>query len=160
MATDAQRKHLAELMDWLVAKKTLIHYLQHRPMTTARIREQELADRFAARRTISTDCSETVTLLCRLAGLADPNGAGYNGSGWTGSMLEHLPHYSDPAAAEVGALVVFGPGGGDHVCMVRRRGKNPNLFSHGQEAGPIFASFAAEARAHKPPARFLSVAQL
>ncbi len=106
------------------------------------------------------DCSESVTLLCRLADLDDPNGLNYNGQGLTGTLLGHLRHYSNPRAANIGALVVFGPGTGHHVCMVRRPGVNPLLFSHGQERGPFFISLSEEAKYQPKPVTFLSIAGL
>lgn len=161
MTTDAQRHRLGELMDLLVEHEPKVHYRQQRPMTTRTIRsEKALRAALATRAGVSMDCSESVTLLCRLAGLADPNGLGYNGAGYTGTMLAHLPHYSDPFNAGVGALVVFGPGNGDHVCMVRRIGHDPVLFSHGQERDPAFIRFSVERAYHRSPARFLSIARL
>ena len=151
---------MGQLMDMLVQHEPLIHYKQIRPMTTRVLTEQQLVDLFAAKKTISMDCSESVTLICRLAGLADPNGLAYNGRGFTGTMLDHLKHYTSPVAADVGALVVFGPGEGDHVCMVRKRGKDPLLFSHGQERGPFYVHLSDERRAQKPPTTFLSIAKL
>jgi len=144
-------------MKWLIAKTPLIDYEQYRPMRTSRITEQHLSDLFFHKQKISMDCSESVTLLCRLAGLSDPNGMGYNGYGFTGTMLTSLPHYTDPADADVGALVVFGPGTGDHVCMVLTPGSDPLLFSHGQDAGPLAVRFSVEKNAHRNPAVFLSV---
>ncbi len=147
-------------MDMLVQNEPLIHYGQRRPMVTKKFLEQQLVDWFKAKKQITMDCSESCTLLCRLAGLADPNGLNYNGNGFTGTMLANLKHYSNPAAADVGALVVFGPGEGDHVCMVRKKGRDPLLFSHGTERGPFFVHFSDERKAHRPPVTFLSVAKL
>lgn len=147
-------------MDMLVQNEPLIHYGQKRPMTTRNLREQQLADLFKARKTITMDCSESVTLLCRLAGLADPNGKNYSGYGFTGDMLDHLKHYTRPASADVGALVIFGPSPGDHVCMVRKKGRDPLLFSHGQERGPFYVHLSDEKKAHRPPVTFLAVAPL
>ncbi len=160
MATPAQRQHLGSLMDFLVLNEPLIHYKQQRPMLTASVLEQELADKFKAGRSISPDCSEAVTLLCRLAGLADPNGMGYNGYGFTGSMLKNLKHYTNPLSADVGAIVIFGPGDGDHACMVRKHGKDPLLFSHGTERGPYFIHLSDEKKVQKAPTTFLSVSKL
>ncbi len=160
MATPAQRAHLGALMDMLVQHEPLIHYVQKRPMSTSRYTEQELADRFKQKKTISMDCSESVTLLCHLAGLADPNGNDYNGTGFTGTMLNHLNHYTSPLSAGVGALVVFGPGDGDHVCMVRKQGRDPLLFSHGTERGPWFIHLSEEKKFQHAPTTFLSIAKL
>lgn len=160
MATQLQRNHAAGLMRWLIAHEPQIDYDQVRPMRTRRLTEQQLVDVFARGGRIETDCSETATLVCRLAGLADPNGHGYNGAGFTGDMLAHLPHYTDPAKAAVGALVVFGPGSGDHVCQVLEAGHDPLLFSHGQDAGPIAIRLSAEKRVQRGPVTFLNVSRL
>jgi hypothetical protein len=161
MATTKQREHLARLMDLLVAAEPRVHYAQVRPMQTRHISEKDL--KAALTRGITMDCSESVTLLCRLAGLKDPNGKDYNGTGYTGTLLGHLPHYTDASKAKVGALVVFGPGhhhDGDHVCMVRKAGPNPLLFSHGQERGPFYISLSEEKKYHPPPTTFLAIQDL
>ncbi len=160
MATPAQRQHLAALMRWLIANEPLIHYQQRRPMSLTAMTEQVVATRFAGRLTVTSDCSETVTALCKWAGLADPNGNSYNGSGYTGTLLGHLPHYSDPRAADVGALVVYGPGNGEHVSMVLTPGADPWLFSHGSESGPKRRRLSTERRLHAEPVTFLSIARL
>lgn len=160
MARADQRAHLEAAARFLIAHEGLIHYAQRRPMTTRYLREQETEDRFLKNRTISMDCSEAVTLLCRWAGLEDPNGRNYDGAGYTGTLLAHLPHYSDADAAETGALVVYGPGTGDHVCMVLDPGKDPLLFSHGQERGPVAVHHSVEKAWHRPPAIFLSIESL
>lgn len=159
---------MAGLMRWLIANEPKVSYRQTRPMTTRGYTEQTLADRFTNGGTITMDCSEAVTLICRLAGLADPNHLGYNGAGYTGTMLTSLPHYTDPKAAGVGALVVFTSQkkpDGDHVCQVVEPGADPLLFSHGQNAGPIAIrlsdELAAQRRIHgDSTAVFLRVAAL
>src|SRR2546423_7566147 len=109
MATDAQRRDLHRLMAYLLAHEPQIHYRQLRPMRTVQVSETELRSRLDHGGTIAMDCSEAVTCLCKWAGLHDPNGLHYNGSGFTGTMLARLPHYSDPSKAKVGALCAFGP---------------------------------------------------
>lgn len=147
----------------LLAHEPQVHYAQIRPMST-RVLADEAALSAAlvhAGGGIVMDCSEAVTLLCRLAGLKDPNGLGYDGSGYTGTLLDHLPHYHDPKGANVGALVVFGPLTGDHVAMVMERDRlNPLLWSHGAERGPRAVTLAHEAAVHRPPVTFLSIAAL
>jgi hypothetical protein len=161
MVTAEQRLELARLMDYTYRERAQIHYAQVRPMQTRRIHSLHLLQQaLGSPAGITADCSEAVTMLCHIAGLEDPNGFGYDGTGYTGTLLHHLPHYSDASNAGVGALVVFGPGSGDHVCMVRRSGANPLLWSHGQESGPIFISLELEARYQRPPITFLSIARL
>lgn len=150
-------------MDYLVKNEPKVHYAQVRPMVTRSIKTLvQLHNAVNSRAGLTMDCSESVTLLCKLAGLNDPNGLGYNGAGNTETMLHHLPHYYNAKSAGVGALVVFGTGhlSTEHVCMVRRPGADPLLWSHGQERGPILLPLSVEKRYHVPPYTFLSIAHL
>jgi hypothetical protein len=163
VATEAKRRELAALMDYFVRQEPLVHYGQVRPMPTRTIRTLvELHAKVETRAGITMDCSESVTLLCKLAGLSDPNGLRYDGAGNTETMLGHLSHYYSPRSAGVGALVVFGVGhlATEHVCMVRRTGSDPLLFSHGQERGPFLIPLSVEKRYHVAPYTFLSIAKL
>lgn len=161
MPTAAQRQQLARVMDLLVAERSNVHYAQRRPMQTHGITSLHLLQQaLYAPHGVTMDCSESVTLLCHVCGLDDPNGFDYDGHGFTGTLLHFLPHYTDARKAKVGALVVFGPGSGDHVCMVRRPGADPTLFSHGSEHGPIWIKLSSEKQYQRPPTTFLSIARL
>lgn len=160
MASQAQRAHMLTLMDYLLTHERQIHYRQARPMSTAHLTEAHLRMILGTGDSIAMDCSEAVTLVCRCAGLHDPNGMHFDGYGNSGSMHAQLPHYAEPLAARVGALVTFGPAGSDHVAMVHTRGADPLLWSHGAEAGPRVVRYSAERDVHRSPATFLSVAQL
>jgi hypothetical protein len=158
MTTPTQRAKLAQLMDLLVRERAQVHYAQVRPMRTHRLASLHLLQQaLASPAGVTMDCSESVTLLCRLAGLDDPNGVDYDGTGYTGTLLRNLPHYSDARKAKTGALVVFGPGSGHHVCMVRAPGRDPLLFSHGSERGPIMIRLSEEKRYQLPPTTFLAI---
>ncbi len=168
MATAAQRAHLQAIWRTLLVEyEPQIHYRQHRPMLSTVYYtpggEQKLADHLKAGHPLSLDCSETVTLVCALAGLGDPNGSRFNGWGNTQEMLDHLPHYSNPAAADVGALIVYGRPGHlaeQHVVQVVGKGKDPLCGSHGQEKGPLLVRHSVEVAAHGGHATFLSVSGL
>jgi hypothetical protein len=147
-------------MRYLLAHEPQIHYAQVRPMRTVHLTEQEADTLLAAGHGLTMDCSESVTVLCKWAGLHDPNGLGYDGQGYTGTLLAHLPHYTRPSAAEIGALVVFGPPPGDHVCMVLMPGDDPVLWSHGSERGPVKVALSVERSFHRAPVTFLSIAAL
>jgi hypothetical protein len=147
-------------MTYTYAKRAQIHYAETRPMQTVKLTEVQLRARFKAGGSITMDCSEGVTCLCKWAGLLDPNGLGYSGRGYTGTMLGNLPHYTDPRKAKVGALCVYGPGTGDHVAMVLSPGSNPLMWSHGSESGPILVHWSTERDWHRKPATFLSIAGL
>ena len=110
-----------------------------------------------------------VTMICHIAGLKDPNGDRYRSDGFTGTLLAYAAKrdaiYTNPKGAGIGAIVIFGPGTGEHACLVRRpdhRATNPNplLYSHGQERGPIFISLSAERQFQPAPVTFLSIANL
>lgn len=161
MATAEQRARLARLMDYTYRERAKIHYAQVRPMRTRRVHSLHLLQQaLHSPAGITMDCSEAVTTLCHIAGLDDPNGFGYDGHGFTGTLLHHLPHYFDASRAKVGALVVFGPGSGDHVCMVRHPGRDPVLWSHGSERGPIWIRLSDEKRFQRDPTTFLKIATL
>lgn len=147
-------------MAYLLDHEADIHYAQVRPMRTVHLSESQAVHSLQHGPGLTMDCSESVTCLCKWAGLHDPNGLGYSGRGYTGTLLDHLPHYSKPAGAEVGALVVFGPGTGDHVAMVMEPGTDPVLWSHGEEHGPRRVPLSIERAVHRPPVTFLSIASL
>jgi hypothetical protein len=163
MASASQRRELLALMDYLCKQEPRIHYGQIRPMPSRTIHTLvELHAKVSGRGGLTMDCSESVTLLCKLAGMGDPNGEHFNGTGNTATMLGHLSHYYSPHSAMVGALVVFGVGHleTEHVCMVHTPGPNPLLFSHGQERGPFLIPLSVEKRYHVAPYTFLSIAKL
>jgi cell wall-associated NlpC family hydrolase len=92
---------------------------------------------------LTTDCSGFVTLCYFLAGARDPNGLGYDGRGWTGTLLRHM---AEVAEAGVGDVVVFGTYPGHHAAIVLEPGDDPLLASHGQERGPVEVRFSTESR--------------
>jgi hypothetical protein len=160
MTTTAQRQQLHALMRYTYARRAQIHYTQARPIGPERLSQKQMRTLLNNGLPLGFDCSGGVTCLCKWAGLHDPNGLHYNGNGYTGTLLAHLPHYSDPRKAKVGALCVFGPGNGDHVAMVMEPGADPLMWSHGSERGPLKVRFSVERSFHRKPATFLSIASL
>jgi len=161
MASTAQREHLAALMRWTIQHERAFHYLQRRPMRMLAFSESHVRELVARGFSFSADCSEYVTWCFKCAGLGDPTGFHYEGFGNTSSMWAHLPHYSDPAEAWPGALVVWGPGGDHHVACVLERGSNPLLASHGREGGPNAVRLHGEDAAQRHRERvFLSISHL
>src|SRR4051812_18940440 len=115
MATHAQRAHMHALMDFLYSHRQQIAYPPHdvrgaHDRSTFGMSEQEMEHVLKSGGYITADCSEMVTEVCRWAGLRDPNGLHYRTAGYTGTLLGHLPHYTNAAEAGIGALCVFGPG--------------------------------------------------
>lgn len=163
MVTNAKRDLLVKYATFLISKAPQIHYLAVRPMPTAHLTYAEAVQKFREGGTISEDCSGTVTLLCKWAGLKDPNGFGYNGFGNSGTMFSHLKsRYTDPKDAHPGAIGVYGQDGDEHAVMViARNGDNPILFSHGSEIGPLRISLEDESAAHAgQPFTFLDISGL
>lgn len=128
---------------WGIAHEPQIHYGQVRPMPLARTLP------------LTTDCSGFVTLCFFLAGAPDPNGLGYGGQGWTGTLLRHL---SPTEAPRRGDVVVWGAYPGRHCAIVLEPGEDPLLCSHGQERGPVEIRFSTESRYQPAAVTWLSAA--
>lgn len=125
------RQKIVAAARWGIANEPRIHYGEARPFPLAR------------RLPLSTDCSGFVTLCYWLAGAPDPNGLGYSGAGWTGTLLRHLPETDAPRRGDV---VVWGAYPGHHCALVLQPGEDPLLCSHGQERGPLAIRFSDECR--------------
>ena len=161
MATNDQRQHMVGIMQFFLDHKSLLPYKAIRPMSTKDLYEHDVVTMFAKGQSINTDCSEMVTLICKWAGLKDPNGFGYNGDGNSSTMYKHLAHYTQPERAHAGAIVVFGPSGGTHAAMVMEPAKDPVLFSHGSPGAikiPLSQYIAAEPS--QKPVTFLDIGSL
>lgn len=103
---DTPRDLVVEEALWWVRHAALCTYRQRRPMDPLKHVPRE------------GDCSESATLCYRWASMADPNGRGYDGYGYTGTLIEHgrrIPWQ----AARPGDLVFYGRGGWpSHVAVV------------------------------------------
>jgi cell wall-associated NlpC family hydrolase len=124
---------------WGLTNTAAIHYKQDRPI-----------DGLNQRRKLPlyTDCSGFVTLCYKWAGAGDPNGLGFNGQGYTGTLLAFL---TDVPQSQVkpGDLVLWARNGkGEHVALVLEPGSDPLLVSHGEEAGPYTVRFSSSNRYH------------
>lgn len=98
------------------------------------------------------DCSSFVTGLYWIAGAPDPNGRGYDGYGFTGTLAEHGKAVS-LADARPGDLLFYGHGvPWHHVAVLVANGR---AVSHGSEAGPLivvptYRSDFGQARSYLP----------
>jgi cell wall-associated NlpC family hydrolase len=126
---------------WGIANEPRIHYGETRPVPLARALP------------LTTDCSGFVTLCYYLAGAPDPNGLGYSGQGWTGTLLAHLPR---ARRLRAGDIVVWGAYPGRHCAIVLEPGADPLLASHGQERGPIAITLRAESAIQQADATWLA----
>jgi len=167
--THAERHRIQEIATFLIKHAHQLDYPRNdvrgeRDAETWRLTWEEAKDLLERGGRLQFDCSQSSTQIFRWAKVGDPNGLDYKHAGYTGTMLAHLrDHYTDPRRADVGALVVFGPGTGEHVAVVIARDHrhgDPALFSHGAQytAGPIRLS--VERLYHHRPVTFLSVAGL
>lgn len=142
------RKDILSQAGWGVANQAEIHYAQTRPIPLHTYRQHRLP--------LTTDCSGFVTCCYYAAGAPDPNGLGYSGQGFTGSLIGHLPEIAHHEA-EAGDIVVFGPGDGDHAVILLDPGTvpDPRVISHGTEDDPHIQPLSIEVNSHPPPTRFL-----
>jgi hypothetical protein len=165
MSEQAARTRLHSIAEELIHHHLLLDYPRDdvrgpADEATWKLSWTEAQDWLRRGRHLQFDCSQSVTQIFHWAKLKDPNGLAFKHPGYTGTMLHHLEHYTDPARARPGALVVFGPGDGEHVAMVLEHGRDPLLFSHGaaHSAGPIRLS--VERTYHHAPVTFLAVDKL
>ena len=167
MATAAQRHHMHGIMDLLSRYGSQLDYPPHDvrgPLDsrTFNLSEQQMEHVLAAGGRLMGDCSEFATEICKWAGLADPNGLAYRYAGYTGTMLAHLPHYTDARHALTGALAVFGRYPGHHVVLVKEPDAHkgdPLVWSHGRPGVDVVR--LSEMAARQPsPVTLLSIAHL
>lgn len=156
MITQTQRNHMVRLAQLLNQYAPDVDYEQVRPMRTRDLTQTRLTVDLEHNVPVTMDCSESVTLICRLAGLKDPNGLGYDGYGYTGTLLDHLPHFTNYQELHKGSLIVYGDGTGTHVVMVvTPNGENPEVYSHGSHANHAIWDLATENTYHPDEPRTL-----
>lgn len=161
MTTDAQRHLMAAAMDFLVSHNAQVHYAETRPIP--RLPSFAALEALVVVKGLTTDCSGSVTIICQVGGLEDPNGLGYNGAGNTQMMYNHLPHYTNPANANVGALCFFGVPGQlatQHITAVRHPGPDPVLFTHGHPGDPSYRKLSYMRSGFKGTPTFLNISHL
>lgn len=160
----AQRDKVAELIWYLYRHREQLDYPPGDERTeldreTWELSERQMRKRLDGGGRLQFDCSQEAQQVFRWAGLKDPCGLEYAYAGDTGAMLRTLPHYFDPREAYVAALVVFGPGRGEHVSTVIGRGRDPLLASHGRPGFDLW-HLSQQRTWHHPPVTFCSIAHL
>lgn len=78
------------------------------------------------------DCSGTSILIYKLAKQPDPNHTNYDGTGWTGSLMQQGVSVPE-IVAKPGDLTLYGRGAADHVVVEIGGGQ---VVSHGSAGGP------------------------
>ena len=97
------------------------------------------------------DCSAFVTYCYSWAGAPDPNGQGYDGQGYTGTLLSHGSPITK-AQAVPGDVIVYGAGTGDHTALIVEAGDDPMTVSMGEQGDPNYIRVSQDGR---QPQRFL-----
>ena len=147
--SDDARSELVTWAEWYVAQRGSV-YSQNRPYQRDDPPDPPLVN----------DCSGSAHHLCKLAGLPDPSGNGFNGSGYTGTMVDagtrvELP-YSGADGLKAGDLVFYGGGSGPttHVVIMLDGGR---LFTFGSEPPTIttYAGYWTSGRRYDVGARRL-----
>ena len=154
LATDEIRNQMVSNAEWAIEHTSSIHYEESRPMPIT-IAIHHLP--------ITTDCSGFATMMAKWAGAPDPNGRGYDGSGFTGSLLSHLPHIGGQDAKRGDLVVLYKVDGdladGDHVVILLQDvagHPDPFVASHGREDGPSRQPLSLETSSFTgKPATFL-----
>jgi hypothetical protein len=152
MTTTMQyRQAMVDNCSWAVSDKAHWNYAEVRPIPRLPARTSS---------SITTDCSGFVTMMAEWSEMPDPNGLNYNGTGYTGTMLSHLPHIPFDETWR-GDLCVFGGGTGTHVVVLAIGGvreADPMVYSHGFQGGPIALRLSQEKRYHSgEPTTFLRI---
>jgi peptidoglycan hydrolase-like protein with peptidoglycan-binding domain len=110
---------------WGYNNRGQMHYSQERPMDL-------MNDLYHL--PVWNDCSEFATKAYKFAGAKDPNGNGYNGYGFTGTLAQH-GRVVDLVHAQIGDLVLYGHAPSfSHVAIYIGKGR---VISHGSEGGPF-----------------------
>lgn len=136
MTADVRQRIVDEAV-WGNVHRAEIHYAEIRPIPLTAYRDHHLP--------LTTDCSGFATACYYAAGAPDPNANGYDGEGYTGTLLGHLPAIPQ-SDAQPGDLIVFGAYPGKHVVVIVGTGigrSNPSVVSHGTEAGPTLTTYNA-----------------
>lgn len=133
-----QRAMVVAFAHWGIAHADKIHWAEVRPIP--RVTPGKLPAL-----PFTTDCSGFVTMAHQYAGLPDPNNNGYNGQGWTETLLDHNKHIP-LALVKPADDIVYGARPGAHTAIILRGGKDPITASHGREAGPEYVKVSQDGR--------------
>lgn len=123
-----KRQRIVAAMLFLYHNRAAVHYT----MTSRRmqgVREKLRPPLFPR----WEDCSSSSTWAYWVAGVPDPNGLGYNGQGYTGTLARHGRKVT-LEQAQPGDLVLYGAAWPfHHVAVYAGAGR---VISHGSEEGP------------------------
>ena len=134
------REKMRQWMNWALRNTASIHYAQSRPIPLKAGKAHKLP--------LTTDCSGSTTICAYSAGLPDPNGRKYNGTGYTGTLRDHCKEIKR-SQLRVGDIIIYGRGTGTHVVIVYNiTDTDIIVFSHGQESGPRLYTHSIQMAVH------------
>ena len=132
---------------WGLHHASEIHYEQRRPMDGL-LHVHKLP--------LYTDCSGYVTLCYKWAGAPDPNGYGYNGQGYTGTLLNHMRQIMK-SQLRPADLIVYGYFPGEHVVIYIGNGM---CISQGSASDPREFTLQGMQNAFSGPTHYLTLPAL
>lgn len=135
MTTDV-RPQIVTWAKWCVAHKDIFDYREIRPMP------------LTTKARIENDCSGTFTLCYYLAGAPDPNGLGYDGEGYTGTLVDHGQQIMQSQLEPGDAVIYFEDGVSVHVAMIIEP-SSLTTMSHGQQSEPAYVTVSEDGRPHR-----------
>jgi hypothetical protein len=129
---DSTRHKVVEAARYFASIEPRVHYTQG-PSRMQIVRER-LRPRLLLKKHVYEDCSSFVTGCYWIAGAKDPNGRGFDGAGWTGTLAPH-GHPVSTREAKPGDLAFYGRSAPwHHVALYIGSGL---VISHGSERGPV-----------------------
>lgn len=139
------RERMRACFDWGLRNEDAIHYDQYRPFDVDTVKDKTVPCRL--------DCSSMTVCNSRAVGRPDPSGQDYAGGTpghptFTGTLRTGTPQRKNVADALVGDHIIYGQNTGAHVVQVYEPGRDPLVYSHGQEAGPMLVRHSTELRVH------------
>lgn len=131
------RQTLVSVYDAIKPYKDQLDYTEGdtRSMSNAFTYAQFIA-RLKAKLRATGDCvSLGVTPVFKWAGWGDPNGLGFDGYGFTGTIIDHLPRITDVSGVHAGSIGIYGEYPGVHaiVALEDYNGDATKINSHGEE---------------------------
>ena len=141
------REKIVANAKWGVQHAGEIHYEQRRPMDGLH---------YPHKLPLYTDCSGFVTDCYKWAGAPDPNGYGYNGQGYTGTLLNHMRQIMR-SQLRIADLIVYGYFPGEHVVMFIG---NDRCISQGSEPDPREFTLEGMQSAFSGPTHYLTLPAL
>jgi hypothetical protein len=132
LSYESTRHKVVEAARYFFGIEPRVHYTQG-PQRMMIVRER-LRPPLAAEKQVYEDCSSFATGCYWLAGAQDPNGRGFDGYGFTGTLAVH-GHPVSLREAKPGDLIFYGWGAPWHHVTIYIG--NGLCISHGSERGPV-----------------------